>query len=548
MKLFKTLLIHFAFIFTYSCQAGVQDNPHIRLNQLGFQPDEMKTAVVISAYPVQSDFFLVKDNRNNKIVHKEEFKTDYFVWGNFLYCFEIDFSTLQTTGQFYIELDGTRSFSFEINNNIFNSVRDSLSLFFKVQRCGPTNPLLHDPCHLSDVAKVSGYSDSSGVDVTGGWHDAGDYLKFFSTAAYTTYLILFSYEFDSEKFNYDLNNNDVPDILEEARVGLDWLLRCRFKTDLFITQVQDISDQSVGWRLPENDTLRYNRTGYSGIGKNQIGIFSAVMSLASRIWQDRFYDYEFSEILLNSAVEVYDLLQKVPDVDSIQSGFYQDNNHWGKSALGAIELYLSTKNRSYYDDAVKFADSAKSDFWWSWGNINTLAHYKIAQFDTRFISYIKNNLDTYKLHSDKSFFREATEYTWGTTNSFLGAALQSILYKDLTDDKTFDSTLLFQRDFVLGRNPWGVSFIHNIGTQFPKKLHSQVGYFNNGYLPGALSSGPIPVTLLKEREINRTDKSFNAFNTSTVKYFDDYNDYLSNEPTIGSNATALFVFGYFSHP
>ena len=548
MKLLKTVLILSAFIFTYSCQAGVQDKPYIRLNQVGFLSDEMKTGVVISAHPVQSNFFLVKDNRNNKIVHKEEFKPDYFAWGDFSHCFEFDFSTFNLTGQFYIELDGTRSFSFEINNGIFNSVRDSLSLFFKVQRCGPTNPLLHEPCHLSDVAKASGYSDSSGVDVTGGWHDAGDYIKFFSTAAYTTYLLLFSYEFDREKFSYDLNNNNVPDILEEARVGLDWLLRCRFKPDLFITQVQDISDHSVGWRLPEDDTLRYNRTGYTGIGKNQVGIFSAVMSLASRIWKDRFYDYEFSEILLNSAVEVYDLMQKVPDIDSIQSGFYQDNDHWGKASLGAIELFISTKNKIYYNDAVKFADSAKADFWWSWGNINSLAHYKLAQFDSRFILYLKNNLDNYKLHSDKSYFREVTEYTWGTTNSFLGAALQSILYKDLTDDNIFDSILIFQRDFVLGRNPWGVSFIHNIGTQFPKKLHSQVGYFNNGYLPGALSSGPIPVTLLEEYEINRTDKSFNAFNTSTVKFFDDYNDYLSNEPTIGSNATALFVFGYLSNP
>ena len=77
-------------------------------------------------------------------------------------------------------------------------------------------------------------------------------------------------------------------------------------------------------------------------------------------------------------------------------------------------------------------------------------------------------------------------------------------------------------------------------------MHSQIGYFNNGYLPGALSSGPAQVKVLEKYQIDRSNDQLNLFNTDSVNYFDDFNDYITNEPAIGSNATALFVFGFFS--
>lgn len=537
------ILFSFAIITSKSSD---EQSLFIRLNQAGFLPGDFKTAVLLSEIPLKTKEFYVRKSSSDEIIFIGSIEEDYFNYGEFKYCTEIDFSELTEEGQYYLTITDHKSYNFEIDNWLFNGIRDSLSLFFKVQRCGPTNPFLHEPCHLSDVAKVVGSTDSIAFDVTGGWHDAGDYIKFFSTAAYTTYLLLFSYEFNNEKFSYDLNGNDVPDILEEARVGLDWLLRCRFNDSLFITQVQDLSDHSVGWRLPELDTLRYNRSGFTGIGKNQTGIYAAVMALASRIWRDKFLDIHFADKLINSAIDVYNLNKNIPDVDSSESGFYQDFDHWGKSSLGAIELFITTKNPKFYNDALTFADSAKSDFWWSWGNINSLAHYKIATFNPSYILYIKNNLEHFNHHSSNSVFREATEYTWGTTNSFLGASLQSILYKKLTGSNDYDSLMIYQRDYILGRNAWGISFIYNIGSNFSKNLHSQVGYYNNGYLPGAMSSGPAPTSILDEHKLNKNNSAEDKFNTVEIKYYDELNNYITNEPAIVSNATALFVFGYFS--
>lgn len=132
-------------------------------------------------------------------------------------------------------------------------------------------------------------------DLTGGWHDAGDYIKFLYTTAFTTYILLFSYEFDPNKFSFDLNNDSVPDVLQEARVGIDFLLRNYFSEDAFITQVQDDRDHKLGWRMPENHTLTINRLALVKMNKSQIRIYSAALAIASRIWRQRFLDITFAE-------------------------------------------------------------------------------------------------------------------------------------------------------------------------------------------------------------------------------------------------------------
>jgi hypothetical protein len=491
---------------------------------------------------------MVKSAGNGKTVFSGKLKPISGNYGRFKYFYMFDFSGLTAPGDYIIKAGEQNSYSFRINNDVFNSVVDSLMLFFKEQRCGPTNPILHEPCHLSDVTRLIGnpaFKDKP-VDATGGWHDAGDYIKFLSTAAYTTYMLIFSYEFDKSKFGFDNDKNGVPDVLEEAKIGLDWMLRCNYSKYKLITQVQDLRDHDVGWRMPGKDTLRYNRPGYVGMGKNQIGLFSAVMAMAGRVWKKEFAKTDFADKCLSAAEDLYSIRNSVPDDDSSESGAYQDDKYLGKLALGAAELYKTTGNKKYLQDAVSYADSAGSDYWWSWGNINSLADYRVAQFVPRFANYIINNLQQFEQNSAKSVFGLGLPYTWGTTNSLLGVSLQAILYKDLTGINAFDTLAEAQRDFVLGRNPGGLSFIYGLGKLFPRHFHSQVAFFHGGYLPGALSAGPAPVDVLKRYKIERSDHMYDIFNSDSVKYYDDRADYITNEPTITGNATALFVYGYYS--
>ncbi len=515
----------------------------IRVNQVGFKAADYKSAVIISDADISGSSFKVIESKTGKEALTSKISPKPTGWGNFPYGYSADFTSLNREGKYYIDVAGRKSPEFLISSRNYSNIIDSLLKFYKVQRCGPTNPILHDVCHLFDSPKLVGDLRAGGIDVTGGWHDAGDYTKFLNTTAFTTYMLLFSYEFNKTRYEKDSDKNGVPDILDEAKVGLDWLLRCNYAPGKLVIQVQDLKDQTVGWRMPENDTLRFDRPAFAGIGKNLVGLYSATMSLASRIWKDRIKNAEFSEKCLNAANNIYAVRNAVPDVDKNPVGLYQDSKFWGKLALGAIEMYNTTKKQEYLREAQVYADSAGSDYWWSWGDMNALAHYKIAKHVPRFSNYILNNLTVFNDNRSKNLFNEGTVFSWGTSHTFLGIALHAILYRTLTGDSRFDTLAFTQRDYILGNNPWGVSFIYGFGEKYTRYFHSQVAYFNGNYLPGGVAAGPAPKVLLDGYKIERKNFSFNKFNSADVLYYDDRNDYITNEPTIVTNATAIFVFG-----
>ncbi|MFH0733961.1 MAG: glycoside hydrolase family 9 protein [bacterium] len=522
---------------------------YIRVDQVGYLPNDLKSGVILSNTNLSNKKIKLIKEINNKEVLSFILGNSIGVYGNFKYSYTFDFSKLVNHGKYFVELENVKSQKFEISDKVFNHVVDSLMVFFKVQRCGYTNPYLHEICHKADVSKLINKNDTinTSIDLTGGWHDAGDYTKFVNTIAYTTYTLLFSFEFSPEKFGFDNDKSGVPDILEEAKIGLDWLLRSNYQMDKFVTQVQDWRDQQVGWRMPEKDPLEYDRPGFVGMGKNLLGIYVAAMSIASRIWREKLHYDEFAEICLTKAENLYSIKDNIPDIDSSGTGMYIDNNYLGKLALGSVEFYLTTLRPDVLEDAVKYADKAGSDYWWSWGDINSFADYKLAKIYPRFKDYIYNNLVAFNTTKNSKLFSEGAAFSWGTTNTFLGISLQTILYKDLTNDIQFDSLAVLQRDYILGRNQWGVSFISKIGTNYTKNFHHQVGHQNKGYLPGALAAGPVTKEFMKNYNIeyDKTDR-FSNFQTDAAYYRDDRHDYITNEPTITSNATAVFVFGYYS--
>jgi hypothetical protein len=520
----------------------------IRINQLGFLPNDIKTGVIFSEENLEGVKFSVIDQKNQIPVYRSTLSQKLGSDKNYHY-FRIDFSEVDSPGKYYIDIIGKHSYDFIISNDIYNDIVDSLLLFFKVQRCGFTDPFLHDVCHFFDATSliVDGERIEKRVDVSGGWHDAGDYIKFLNTTAYTTYTLLFTYIFDSTKFESDRDDNKIPDILDEAKIGLDWLLKLIYKGERLIIQVQDLRDHEQEWRKPEEDTLVDDRPAFVGSGKNLIGIYTATMALAYRLWKD-FPGYsQFANRCLKVAENLYQIHNEIPDLDISGTGAYQDSHYLGKLALGSVELYLATGKDKYLQNAKIFATKAKSDYWWSWGDINAYAHYHLARIDPQFKFFIYRNLKYFNELKEKHFGGEAVVDSWGSNNVNLGVALQAILWKDLTGENTFEGLATSQRDFLLGKNQWGISFVYNIGTHFSQYFHSQVAYFNNGYLPGAVAAGPIGMEKLKNYAIpyEKSDPFFH-FQTDSSVYRDDRMDYITNEPTITANATAVFVMGYYS--
>lgn len=543
-----SIILSMVVIFSLpSCSLNLNAEPeiYIRFNQLGYFPNDIKTAVILSYNKLEGKSIYIYNNKRKGKIFTTKFGNNLGAYGNFPFTYTIDFSSVKSTGEYYFKYARQSSYTFRISENIYNGLADSLLQFFRIQRCGYTDPFLHKVCHNSDATSIidGKQTIAKTIDVTGGWHDAGDYVKFLNTTAVATYLLLFSYEFDPVKFGFDTNNNGTPDILEEAKVGLDWMLRSYYTKNKLVTQVQDLRDHEVGWRLPEEDTLGFDRPGFVGIGKNLIGIYTATMALASRIWNDKFHYLEFSNQCLNTAENLYSIRNQVQDVDSSGSGMYLDKNYEGKLALGAVELYMTTFKTNYLNDATSLADQAGSDYWWSWGNLNSLAHYRLAKFIPRFTDFIVKNLEEFNKKKKQNLFEKGTDLTWGTNVTLLGITLQNILYKKLTNDSRFDSVAFSQRDYILGKNPWGVSFISGFGKNFTKNFHNQISYIK-GRLPGGFSAGPATKAFVDKAKINyeKPDK-YLKFQTENDYYRDDRMDYITNEPTITGNATAIFVLG-----
>lgn len=543
-KIVLISILSFLLLPNCTIKLKAESEIYFRINQVGFLPNENKTAVILSNINLEGMVVAIKNITTNKTINSVEIRNNNGKYGNFNFTYTVDFTSTNQLGKYVLKIGDRQSYPFLIGNNVNQDIVEKLLDFFKIQRCGYTNPEEHNVCHIADATSIidGGKTIQQTIDLTGGWHDAGDYVKFLNTTAYTTYILLFAYEFDQQKFGFDKNKNGSPDILEEAKIGLDWMIRASYKNK-FITQVQDLRDHDVGWRMPEDDPLTYDRPAYVGIGKNLIGIYSATMAIASRIWKSKFQYNEFADKCLGLAEKYYAIRNRVPDVDSSGTGMYIDNNYEGKLALGAAELYLSTNKINYLNDAKVYADLAGSDFWWSWGNINSIAHYRLAFYDVRYKDFIKSSLEHFSNNMQNNLFGLGTSLTWGTNNTLLGISFLNILWNRLTNDNTFNKTASTQKDFILGRNPWGISFIYNVGTDFSKNFHHQVAYFK-GRLNGGFAAGPATKEFLKNYNINyeEVDK-YLKFQTSEMYYRDDKNDYITNEPTISANATAIFVFG-----
>lgn len=537
-------------ILTLACTNTVYSTPSavIRVNQVGYKPNSSKTAIILSKEALKSSKFELIDSVSGKVVYKNNFIITKWSYAKFPFSYKIDFSEVKEDGIYYLEIEDLISPSFRISENVYKSIVPNLISFYKVQRCGYTNPHLHEICHKADAAYLMDGQEriDTLLDLTGGWHDAGDYVKFLSTTAYTTYSLLLAYELGREVYNFDLDSNKVPDILEEAKVGLDWLLRCNYNDEQFITQVQDLRDHTVGWRLPENDTLEFDRPAILGIGKNSIGIYSATMSLASRIWRERFSAHKFADKCLTSAENFYSIHKFVPDIDSSTTGVYQDNTYYGKLALAAIELYETTKRNDLLEAAKSYADSAGPDYWWSYGEISDYAFFRLAKYDDKYSSFIETSLKHFQKRASKNLFDESIDFYWGSNNTILGVALKNILWKRLTGSAKYDTLASNHVGYILGRNPWGISFISQTGTNYSENFHHQISKILNIPLPGGFAAGPVKKDIIGQYNIkyNEPDK-YKDFQTEEAYYRDNYIDYVTNEPTIIANATGIFVFGLF---
>lgn len=550
--------------------ASIAASIFLRVNQVGYLPDESKTAVALTNDDLSGQTFSVVTEADGREVFTGEVGADRGAYGNFAYLYELDFSNLTGPGAYRLSLGGDTSPCFVITTGAYANMIPLTLQFFRVQRCGDTNPLLHGVCHREDGIAVGGPADGAHVDATGGWHDAGDYLKFVITVGHAANLMLTSYQRHPQAF-VDEDGNGTPDVLDEVRIGLAWLLKMWDSSHgVLYYQVGDVSDHNAGWRMPEDDDTNFPpRPVWAvepGKGANVAGRAAAALALAASLWNDpanSFYDPDLADLYLTAAQQIYDYGKARPeaqpatgdpDMPELAESFYPEESWQDDMALGAAELYRATGDPAYLAEARAYVVQDNGGEPFSWADVRVLAYYEIARLDSAYTptatAALANDLAYYQSIVQANAFRAGVqEFYWGSAETMVGEALTALWYEDLSGDTAYHALAQAQRDYMLGGNPWGVSFVNGVGANWPHHPHHQVADLTGAELVGFWDEGPATLAQFLAQNITLNGEDiYAAFQSEEAVYHDDVEDYTTNEPTITMNGAGLAFIACFVAP
>ena len=514
-------------------------------------------------------------------------------WGKFNQQYLFDFSAVTEPGNYFIQIDTAQSPLITIGPGAFGNYQEELIRFMQQQRCG-YNPYYDVVCHQGDgrifYAPVS---DSTYFDFTGGWHDAGDQLKYLITGSNATARMLLAYELASDRFNDEVDHlghlhpNGIPDILDEAKWGLDWILKLHPKKDWLIHQIADDRDHR-GFKFPHKDPAEYGwgpnsyRAAYfatgkpQGLGKwkskatgvaNLAGRSAAALAMGARIWKQLGIDDAFALRCEQAAKELFQLGQQ-------KEGYQQGNSYgapyrynedtWADDMeWGASELFRLTKDATYLQEAIRYAYQIKDEGWMA---RDTMVHYQKYPFMNvgHFSLYqvapdsVKSQLaDWYRANIEKVLRRGETNtygigvpFLWCSSNLMVNFITQVLLYEKMTGDFQYHAAMLLHRDWLFGRNPWGTSMFTGIPEhgETPLDVHLPPRALLQDTPAGGLIDGPIFRSIhnyLKGLVLNEPDE-FAEFQNDFVVYHDDIGDYSTNEPTMDGTADAILMMALWS--
>jgi peptidoglycan/xylan/chitin deacetylase (PgdA/CDA1 family) len=541
----------------------------IRINQLGYTPDGIKVAVWCSRDSIQIKTFQLVDVATKKFVYADSAGKAFGAFGPFKQTYRLNFSSYKKPGKYYLQAGGVKSTGFEIGNDVYKGAADFCLRYMRQQRSG-FNPFLKDSCHTHDgytlYGEKAGIPDSTHIDVSGGWHDASDYLQYTATSANATYHLLMAYRdfpnvFTDEKLANGLDGkNNLPDVLDEAQWGLDWLLKMNPARNIMFNQLGDDRDH-MGMRIPKEDSFYgkgYERPVYFVSGEPQqrgkfmnnttgvsstAGKYASVFALADYLYEtdSLFRKTSKRKTYYDKAMEAYQygLTKKgVSQTASVRSPYiYAEDNWTDDMELAATTIHTMVNNNKgsgdngyYLVSALTYAKQEKITPWlgtdtakhYQWYPFINLGHYELAKelktkkngpvegYKKDFVNGFWKNTDTvieyYKEGIQRVWnkaranaFYRAIPFIWCSNNLTTSFAIQCYWYRQLTGDQTFSELEQANFDWLVGCNPWGTSMVYGLPSwgDTPADPHSAFTHLKNYPIDGGLVDGPVYTSIYK---------------------------------------------------
>ena len=141
-------------------------------------------------------------------------------------------------------------------------------------------------------------------------------------------------------------------------------------------------------------------------------------------------------------------------------------------------------------------------------------------------------------------YRIGVPFIWCSNNLAVALVTQCLCYEHMTGDRQFRVFAAKQRDWLLGRNPWGYTMFTGIGERYPRDVHLMTARLAKRPARGGLVDGPVYERVfrgLRGVSIKQPDP-LAAFQDPRAVYHDDSGDYSTNEPTMDGTASAILMF------
>ena len=377
-------------------------------------------------------------------------------------------------------------------------------------------------CHAGDSkVKINGKT----VDVSGGFHDAGDHLKAGLPQAYTATMLGIEYMEFKDAFK---DTNSTGHLKKITTHFAEYFQRCTVlkkdgTVDFFVYQVSDGDEDHKKWEAPEkqNSVRKVYYTSKKNPATDEVSEAAAALALQYINFGDNL-SLEYSKKLFSYAKGFKTKkVTKEGLYDSSTGGYLYDSQSWGDDyALAAALLYKATKDNSYKTEFEKIKNSNKGGYniysWLSWDNVSALADY----YGDGNKDALKNCADNMK-KSDKGY---SCLLEWGSARYNCNTQFLGLLYDKAAKKKSYKSWATGQMKYLMGNNKQKKCYIVGYNKRSVKYPHhraasnssdASIESKNHFVLLGALVGGP---------------------RDSSGSYTDSQSDYQCNEVALDYNA------------
>jgi endoglucanase len=290
----------------------------ITINQVGYYPMGPKSAILINLGNSGTSKVDLIDAKTKRTVFTANLGQPIRDPASQDLVQLVDFSKFNKEGNYYLKSGNIQSYPFRISKDIYQDAFTKLLRSYYLQRCGvaitdSATGINHPPCHVGDglIDHADTFNQANEFKpATGGWHDAGDFGKYVSPSAVTIGRLLSLYEqypnlFRDRQLNIPESGNGKPDLLDEVKVGLDWMLKMQRADGAVYRKLS--GKKWPGEILPNQDVQpRY----IYGISTPETGNLAAAMAMAARIYSS--YDAALAQSYLAAAQKAWNYLQTQP--------------------------------------------------------------------------------------------------------------------------------------------------------------------------------------------------------------------------------------------